>query len=502
MLIFSLCLPSITRAQESAIGNDARPNFEIIQSDLFGGGRSLTNAIADFDNDGDLDLFVGFNGQPNRLYRNDEGVFVDVAERVGLADVNVTRTAAWGDYNADGHVDLFVAFVSREGSSNKLYRNDGDGVSFTDVTVEANLSIQGSFRQASWIDYDSDGDVDLYIGLRDTSNVLFENHDGTFKDVASERGVDDARRTVGAAWLDYDKDGDLDLVVANMDGDANGLFRNDGNTFIDVASAAGIAAGGRGLGDAAHGTVRATVVDFDNDGHLDVFMANYGPNGLFRNKGDGTFENVAPEMGLAEDNRYDTSTWGDYDNDGYPDVYVNGTITGGTSYLDYLYRNLGNGFVEVTPKLIEAQKADHGAHFFDADMDGDLDLALTGAAEDGMHYILGNRLDATRGGGSLLVSVLDDSGRHLLPGSEVRLYQSDTGKLLGTRVLDTGSGYNSQNAMPVHFGLGGVHLVDVLVTTMSKSGRRSSYERGINRKEYSGRSLVLYVDESGQISLH
>jgi len=497
LLVAAVALfPVSVVAQDAEVANDhlQSPQFELRQQDLFGAGRTLTNAIADFDNDGDLDLFVGFNGHPNRLYRNDGGIFTDVAEQVGIADNDVTRTAAWGDYNNDGHLDLYVAFVSREGSWNRLYKNEGNGERFTDVTSETGIALEGSFRQASWVDYDRDGDVDLFIGLRDKPNVLFQNNEGIFSDVAEEMGVDDPRRTVGAAWFDFDKDGDLDLVVANMDGDANGLYRNDGNIFVDVARDAGLADGGRALGDPSNGTVRPTIVDFDNDGNLDVFMANYGPNGLFRITGRGSFINVAADMGLAVDNRYDTSTWGDFDNDGRVDVYINGTITGGKSYRDYIYRNDGARFIEVTPQLVLDQKADHGAHWVDLDRDGALDLALTGAAEDGMHHVLWNMMDSERSGLSLQVLVLDGNGHYTLAGSEVRLYDSATGTLLGTNILDTGSGYNSQNAVPVHFGLGRQRLVDVEVTVMTSDGRQTSRISAVDPDDYRGRWMVVRVN--------
>ena len=325
------------------------PRFELHQPELFAEGKSLTNAIADFDNDGDLDIFVGFNGQPNRLYQNEDGTFTDVAEKVGIADSDVTRTSAWGDYNGDGHIDLFVGFVSGAKSWNRLYRNDGDGRHFTDVAQAAGMSLTGSFRQASWIDYDNDGDLDLFIGLRDRPNVLFRNDNGRFTDVAERLGIADPRRTVGAAWFDFDKDGDPDLYVTNMDGDANGLFRNDGRRFTDVAEQLGLDTGGRPLGITTYGSVRPCLGDYDNDGNLDIFVANYGPNGLFQNLGGGKFINVAPRLGLAIDNCYDTGTWGDYDNDGRVDLYVNGTITRGISFRDYLFHNDGDRFTDITP---------------------------------------------------------------------------------------------------------------------------------------------------------
>ena len=366
---------------------DWKPNFELHQPDLFKDGGTLTNAIADFDNDGDLDIFIGFRGKPNRLYRNDNGTFKDVAEQVGIADSDVTRTSAWGDYNGDGHIDLFVGFVSRSKSWNRLYRNDGDGKHFTDVTKEAGLKLTGSFRQASWIDYDNDGDVDLFVGLRDKPNVLFRNDNNKFTNVAKELGIDDPRRTVGGVWFDYDKDGDLDLYVTNMDGDANGMFRNDGSRFTDVAPEIGLDTGGRPLGFKMFGSVRPCLGDYDNNGNLDIFVANYGPNGLYTNEGDGKFTNDAPKLGLAIDNCYDTGTWGDYDNNGRIDLYVNGTITRGKSYGDYLFHNDEIRFTDITSDIIKEQHADHGAHWVDFDNDGDLDLALTGAGPDGMHYL-------------------------------------------------------------------------------------------------------------------
>ncbi len=187
------------------------------------------------------------------------------------------------------------------------------------------------------------------------------------------------RRSVGAVWFDADEDGDLDLYVANMDGDANGLFRNDGDKFVDVAAAAGVAWGGRTPDDGMNGTVRPCAADFDNDGRMDLFTANYGKNGLFLNRGGGKFEDVSAAWGAAIDGRYDTCIPGDFDNDGRLDVYVNGTVTGGISYRDYLLRSTGTKFEDVTPENILALQASHGAQWADFDRDGDLDLAVAGS---------------------------------------------------------------------------------------------------------------------------
>ncbi len=199
----------------------------------------------------------------------------------------------------------------------------------------------GAVRQPAWVDADGDGDLDLFVGLRDQPNALFRNDRGLFTEVAATLGLADPRKTVGAVWFDFDEDGDLDLAVANMDGDANGLFRNDGGRFADVAEAAGVAWGGRKPADAANGTVRVCAADMDGDGRLDLLGANYGPLGYFVNRGQGRFDDRAAAAGLAIDSRYDACAPADVDHDGRLDLYVNGTVTGGVSYKDTLYPQHG-----------------------------------------------------------------------------------------------------------------------------------------------------------------
>ncbi|MFN9255299.1 MAG: FG-GAP-like repeat-containing protein, partial [Gemmatimonas sp.] len=236
-----------------------------VQPALFAAPNSFVNALADVDGDGDLDLFVGFNGAPNRLYRNDGGTFVDVAAASGVADGRPTRAAAFGDWDADGDADLLVGFAPGAGPVLQLFRNDGGR--FTDATTVAGLSMDsGAVRQPVWVDMDSDGDLDLFVAFRDRANALFRNEGGRLRDVAAEVGLADTRRSVGAVWADLDADGDLDVIVGNMDGDANGVFRNDRGRFTDVAEEWGLAWGGRTPRDPANGTVRPCVADVNGDG--------------------------------------------------------------------------------------------------------------------------------------------------------------------------------------------------------------------------------------------
>lgn len=449
------------------------PRFEPVQPKVFAAGGTLVNAAADYDADGHLDLFVGFNGTPNRLYRNERGQFTDVAEAAGVADARPTRAAAWGDFDADGDPDLLVGFAPGEGSVLRLYTNGQQGGRrhFTDGTQQAGLSVKtGAVRQLSWIDYDGDQDLDLFVAFRDRPNALFRNDRNTFTDTAPELGLADARRSVGASWFDYDMDGDLDLYVGNMDGDANGFFRNTEGRFEDVAAQLGVAWGGREPRNAANGTVRPCAADVDNDGRFDLFTANYGPNGLFLNRGD-RFEEVSRAWGVAIDGRYDACAFSDFDHDGRLDLYVNGTYTANTQYPDYLFRNAGTKFEDVTPGNIRALNADHGALWADVDRDGDEDLALTGARPDGMHFVLRNLLPARSARNSLSITVLDERGRALAAGAEIHVYAAGTRRLVAARLVDSGSGYNAQNEMPVHIGLPAMGRVDVEVTRLV-SGRR------------------------------
>ena len=326
----------------------SKPAFESMQPELLAAGASFVNAFADIEGDGDLDLFVGFDGKANRLYRNDAGTFTDIAAAAGLADARATRAAAWGDVDADGDPDLLLGFTpGSAGSVLKLYRNER-GV-FTDATAAAGLTVAtGAVRQPVFVDADGDGDLDLFVAFRDRANALFRNDRGAFTDAAPALGLNDARKTVGAVWFDFDEDGDLDVAVANMDGDANGLFRNDGATFVDVAETAGVLWGGRRPRDPGNGSVRVCAADMDSDGRFDLLAANYGPLGFFSNRGRGQFEDRAVASGLAIDSRYDACAPADIDHDGRLDLYVNGTVTGGASWQDSLFRNTGSEFVELS----------------------------------------------------------------------------------------------------------------------------------------------------------
>jgi hypothetical protein len=187
--------------------NDWRPSFELVQPELFAAAGGNTNAWADIDNDGDLDYFVGFRGRASRLYRNDNGRFLEVRlfeegsrtppQRDSAS--HEVRAAAWGDFDADGHVDLYLGYADPKVPS-KVYRNQGNGKRFVDVAGEIGLALNGVSRQPAWIDYDGDGDLDFFAAFRDGANRLFRNERGRFTDVTAQSGIGDTRKTVSAVW--------------------------------------------------------------------------------------------------------------------------------------------------------------------------------------------------------------------------------------------------------------------------------------------------------------
>ncbi|MBL8265692.1 CRTAC1 family protein, partial [Steroidobacter sp.] len=467
------------------------PQFSVHQSEVFSAPGALANAWADFDNDGDLDLAVSFKSGEVRLYRNDGGNFSNVGAALGLpTQGDEARGLSWGDYDGDGFVDLYVGMRKVPiASRNLLYRNEG-GKRFVEVAEAAGVAMPGvSSRQSNWIDYDNDGDLDLFVANRIGENGLFRNDGGKFVNVAKALGVADVRRSVGACWFDMDQDGDLDLFLANQEGDKDAFYRNDGTRFTDVAPELGMDQPHRRL---AEGGVGCAVGDYDNDGDLDLFVASYGFNLLYRNDGGGRFVEVAKSLGITEPGLAVGASWGDYDLDGLLDLYIAGYVRGanGLEPKDLLLRNTGHGFVDVVPAADVLNHADHGVQWADFDADGDLDLSLTDSRDAGRHWVLKNDAASKDSPRSLQVTVLDRQGHHTRAGAEVRLFDS-AGKLLGTRLVTTGEGYDSQSVQPVHFGLARTERVTVEVTFLGKDGRTRQHVRNVDPAKFLGSSVVV-----------
>ncbi len=331
-------------------------------SPLNGSGYGV--AWGDYDNDGDQDLYVSNYNFGSFLYRNDGGgVFASPFTSTTPPNDNFDGTGvAWGDYDNDGDLDLYLAQGNSQ--ANRLFQNNGDGT-FADVT-SGPLGDAGTTYGIAWADYDKDGDIDLYIANFGSANKLFRNDgSGVFSDATGGTPLGDAGDGCGVAWGDYDNDGDLDLYLVNGSYQANKLFRNNGGgSFTDVTSPP--------LNDALFG-IGAAWGDYDNDGDLDLYLVNgnQGANKLFRNNGGGSFTDVTSGPLGDPSSGYDCA-WGDYDNDGDLDLYL---TNGGSPSNNKLFRNDGGGvFVDATSPILGVTSTGVGVAFGDYDSDGDIDL--------------------------------------------------------------------------------------------------------------------------------
>lgn len=463
------------------------PDFVGAQDAMGGKAGALSSAWADFNNDGNLDLVIAYKSGLVEIYRNDGDRFTEAGSELGLPrQGGEGRGLAWGDYNQDGYVDLYVG--TRRGG-NALYRNNA-GRGFTNVAAELGLVLpEVNTRQVSWIDYNNSGRLDLFIANRSGANYLFRNEGGRFVDVTADVGLADTRPAVGGCWFDYDGDGHLDLFIAHQNGESDALYRNTGGRFRDVAEQAGLS-----QSRSAHeGGVGCAVADFDNDGQLDIFVATYGEDLLYRNNGDGTFSQVAPAMGIVGHNQMVGASWGDYDNDGLIDLYVAGHRDDDGRHVPdcRLYHNRRGEFGAVPLGSTALNDADHGVQWADFNGNGALDLAITKGYDDpGRNLLLVNQVSGSGSRRSLQVLVLDGNGHHTRAGSELRLYDL-SGDLLATRVVSSGDGYNSQSTQPVHFGLGEHQRVTLEIRFLTAEGPKMQRVKNISVADWAGAVLTV-----------
>ncbi len=350
--------------------------------------------VEDFDNDGTLEILTSnFDscGRMQLFRRGPDGRFHDEAARAGLAGELGGLNLLQADYDNDGCKDVLVLRGGWETSQRKsLLRNNCDGT-FTDRTIASGMaSPPTSTQTAAWADIDNDGHVDLFVGNENHPSQLFRNRgDGTFEDIGPAAGVARPAFTKGVAAADIDHDGDVDFYLSNLGG-GNFLYRNNGNrTFTEIADAAGVPGAERGF--------PTWFFDYDNDGWDDLLVSSYflsvdetarrylrrppnaGTMKLYRNRGNGTFDDVTAQAGLDRVYMPMGSNFGDVDNDGYPDIYLG---SGSPSYAAtvgsvLLLNQQGRRFVDITASsgTGELHKG-HGVSFADIDGDGDLDIAF------------------------------------------------------------------------------------------------------------------------------
>jgi hypothetical protein len=461
-------------------------------------------ALFDYDGDGDPDIYF-VNGAPlrdakpergpkNALYRNDGNFrFTDVTDAAGVGDTGFGLGVAVGDYDNDGDLDLFV----NNYGPNVLYRNNGDGT-FTGVTQAAGVAGGNEVGAgANFLDIDGDGDLDLFVanyieftprmhivhhiagspiysGPLDyppSPNRLYRNNgDGTFTDISVASGIAAHKgKGMGTVCADYDNDGDTDIFVAN-DEWPNFLFQNDGRGhFQEVGLASGVA---YDLDGDAQSSMAVTCGDYDGDGWLDFHVTSYQRElaTLYRNCGNGFFEDVTRRTGAGA-GTVPHVTWGngfvDFDSDGHRDLFIAcGHLQDNIRRFDdtacyhapnLLLRNTGDGkFLDVSDQCgdgLAVRLTSRGAAFDDLDGDGDIDVVILNSRRE--PTVLRN--DTANGNHWLQVRLRGTKTNRDGVGAHVKVVAGD---LTQVDEVHSGHGYQSHFGLRLHFGLGKRDRVD------------------------------------------
>jgi len=406
-------------------------------------GRGIFGAVmADVDDDGFSEMVVmDLTSDSSHFYQGRYGLRLEeVGPAVGIIFRGLGQGSTFADFNGDGPIDLFFG---EEQGHNQLFQGDGSG-SFLETTLLAGVDSSVQTYGVAAADYDNDGDLDIFIGacaILDPSksvNLLFRNNgDGTFEEVGEEAGINDNFAAWGVSWLDYDQDGFYDVYVANMfiqDGRSgrNMLYHNLGDgTFEEVARQAGVA------GDSTSFSFGSSAADFNNDGLIDIYSANtiIGPPSLYINNGDGTFTDI-------------------YTLSGVTDVFTNYSVA-----------------------------------VADLNNDGWLDF-FTGS--DPLPPAPGSRIFLNEGGtnGFLKVELIQPAPNKRAIGARIELWHSG---VLQMRDITSGDGFSSQNmAHSAHFGVGTTQLSDSLVVIWPDGSR--DVWNDINRDSH------LWLEKGGAVN--
>jgi enediyne biosynthesis protein E4 len=472
--------------------------------------------VADFDGDGWQDIYF-VNGRDlygrgipavNALYRNNhDGTFSDITEKAGVPGTGYGLGCVWGDFDNDGFPDLFVTQYGK----NVFYRNNGKGT-FTDITDKAGVGglESGTFHSgATFLDYDRDGWLDLYVGsyveigdkrycrlgevlsscapseYRGSPDALYHNnHDGTFTNVTKAAGIYQPNgKNLSVQAADYDNDGWPDLFVAN-DGLNAYLYHNEHNgTFKEVGLTTGMAvtSGGRVMA-----AMCISLGDYDNDGQLDLYISDFqrSSDHLWHNDGKGFFDEVSDEAGITRPTRDVLSFGGgffDFDNDGLLDIFIaNGHVyqeveqaSPGTRYrqLNSLFHNQAIGrFAEVSKFSgtgFDTPYVGRGVAFADIDNDGFLDVIVANNGDSPLvlHNSGGN------GDHFLNFKLIGKKSNRDALGARVRVVTGATSQI---REITGAGSYLSQSDLRAHFGLGKAGRAETVEITWP-SGQRQAF---------------------------
>ncbi len=424
-------------------------------------GDSRSVNWIDVNNDGFVDCMITngpFGGQNNNLFLNTgAGNFTVVTNDTIVKDHKPSDGATFADIDNDGDMDAFVA--NWYNVNNMLYKNNGSGT-FTQISSGSPVNDLGYSETAAWGDYDNDGFVDLYVtnSAGNKKNFLYHNNgNSTFTKILSGVQVTDADTTRCVNWTDIDNDNDLDIFVTNEGHQNEIIYRNDGFGVFTKLSTGPLLTNGLS-------TMSGSWADYDNDGDLDVFLANDGgSNALFRNDGNFNFVKIINDTVSKTNGHSFSSAWSDIDNDGDLDLFVTNGFYTSLKQLDFFYLNNGNGTFTRNGTDILAKDSTwaYGCAFGDYDNDGFEDLAVATTrylSQDRPHLLYHNNTNANNW---ITIKLTGVQANKAAIGTKIRIKAIINGNpVWQMREISAQNAYCSQNDIRAHFGLGNATQID------------------------------------------
>ncbi|MBV6512333.1 MAG: hypothetical protein FMNOHCHN_01830 [Ignavibacteriaceae bacterium] len=457
------------------------------------GGSSRAVNWIDYDNDGDLDLFVTNGpqgGQNNFLYRNDGNeVFTKITDSPVTLDNRSSDGSTWGDYDNDGDEDLYV--TNWYGQPNLLYINNGNGT-FTQITGSA-VSTNNTFSEAaSWGDMDNDGDLDLYVCNSDgdrRNNLYRNNGDGSFTRITTGVAVTETYYSRNADWIDINNDGKPDLFVTNEGNQHENVYYGNGDgTFTKAVLAP--------LTTSAGNTTSSSWEDVDNDGDFDLLIVNYNDqnNKLFLNNGNGTFTESIQGSLVSDGGDSFGSVMGDIDNDGDVDIYITNAFSSAGRVKNFLYINDGTGnFTRDTADISAVETGwSYGSAMGDYNNDGWLDLFVAKCFDNSEN----NSLFRNNGGANswIKINLEGTVSNSSAIGAIVRVKTMKNGiPLWQSRRVAGSSGYCGQT-LQLHFGLADAQVTDSILVEFPSGVRQVLTQIAANQTLSITEDSTLYTD--------